>query len=101
MGRDGRSWELVEQARLSADRADEGETGPGQVRSPMPGTVIDVSVVAGDAVKSGDPLLTVEAMKMEHTLRAAADGVVGELLVAVGDRVALDQDLLRWEAADA
>ena len=101
VGRDGRSWELVEQARLSADRADEGETGPGQVRSPMPGTVIDVSVVAGDAVKSGDPLLTVEAMKMEHTLRAAADGVVGELLVAVGDRVALDQDLLRWEAADA
>ena len=64
-------------ARLAADRADEGETGPAQVRSPMPGTVIDVSVAAGEPVMAGHPLLTVEAMKMEHTLRAAADGRCG------------------------
>jgi acetyl-CoA/propionyl-CoA carboxylase biotin carboxyl carrier protein len=100
LGMSGRAWSVQELSRLAADRADEsgGEQAP--VRSPMPGTVIAVAVADGDQVAVGDPLVTVEAMKMEHTLRAATEGVVGEVLVAVGERVALEQDLLRWEESD-
>jgi acetyl-CoA/propionyl-CoA carboxylase biotin carboxyl carrier protein len=100
LGIAGQAWSLQELSRLAADRADEagGELAP--VRSPMPGTVIAVAVANGDQVAVGDPLVTVEAMKMEHTLRAATEGVVGEVLVAVGERVALEQDLLRWEDVD-
>ncbi len=48
-------------------------------------------VSPGDSVAVGQPVVVVEAMKMEHTLRATIDGVVSELLVQVGDRVALNQ----------
>jgi biotin carboxyl carrier protein len=57
----------------------------------MPGTVIAVLVSAGDSVAVGQPVVVVEAMKMEHTLRASTDGVVTELRAQVGDRVALNQ----------
>jgi len=59
----------------------------------MPGTVIAVLVSADDSVAVGQPVVVVEAMKMEHTLRASTDGVMAELLVQVGDRVALNQRL--------
>lgn len=101
VGHRGQAWYLTEVPRLAADRADEGVAGLDPVRSPMPGTVIEIASQAGDQVTAGDPLLTVEAMKMEHTLRASADGTVAAVLVAVGDRVTLDQDLISWEAADA
>jgi acetyl-CoA/propionyl-CoA carboxylase biotin carboxyl carrier protein len=52
-----------------------------------------VYVSDGDAVDEGSPLFTVEAMKMEHVITAPSRGVVGEVLVAVGEVVALDQDL--------
>jgi acetyl-CoA/propionyl-CoA carboxylase, biotin carboxylase, biotin carboxyl carrier protein len=61
------------------------------IESPMPGTVLAVLVSAGDSVAVGQPVVVVEAMKMEHTLRASTDGVVTEMLVQVGDRVALNQ----------
>jgi biotin carboxyl carrier protein len=64
----------------------------------MPGTVIALSVAPGQSVAAGDPVVTVEAMKMEHTLRAPVAATVSEVLVAVGDRVALDDDLVRWAA---
>ena len=54
----------------------------------MPGAVIRVAVEVGDTVTAGQPLLWMEAMKMEHTIAAAVDGVVTELPVAVGDQVA-------------
>jgi len=54
----------------------------------MPGSVIRVAVEVGDTVTAGSPLLWMEAMKMEHTISAMADGVVAELPVAVGDQVA-------------
>ena len=101
IGQAGQAWVLQELSRLAADRADETSADLAPVRSPMPGTVIAVAVSDGTVVAPGDALVTVEAMKMEHTLRAAADGTVGRILVAVGDRVALDQDLVRWEVADA
>ena len=56
----------------------------GQIRSPMPGKVTGVSVAADARVAKGQPLLTLEAMKMEHALTAPFEGVVVELSVAVG-----------------
>jgi propionyl-CoA carboxylase alpha chain len=59
----------------------------GSLVAPMPGTVIRVGVQVGDTVKEGQPLLWLEAMKMEHTIAAPADGVVGELNVQAGQQV--------------
>jgi len=70
-------------------RALEAETDA-QVRSPMPGAIVAVHVQTGDAVEAGTPLLAIEAMKMEHELRAPLTGTV-ELLVRLGDQVAVDQ----------
>ncbi|MFL0578036.1 biotin carboxylase N-terminal domain-containing protein [Dietzia sp. 179-F 9C3 NHS] len=64
------------------------EVAAGSLLAPMPGAVIRVAVEVGDTVTAGQPLLWMEAMKMEHTIAAAVDGVVTELPVAVGDQVA-------------
>ncbi|OMH24179.1 hypothetical protein BKD30_09865 [Tersicoccus phoenicis] len=72
-------------ARARAVRAATGADP--DVRTPMPGTVVAVPATAGATVTAGAPLVVVEAMKMEHTLTAPADGVVA-VHVAVGDRVA-------------
>jgi acetyl/propionyl-CoA carboxylase alpha subunit len=65
-----------------------GAAGDGQIRSPMPGKVTAVSVKAGDRVAKGQPLMVLEAMKMEHALAAPFDGVVEKLAVEVGGQVA-------------
>ena len=61
----------------------------------MPGKVIAFLAKAGDAVKQGQPLAVMEAMKMEHTITAPRDGTVAELLYAVGDQVGEGGELLR------
>jgi acetyl/propionyl-CoA carboxylase alpha subunit len=66
---------------------DLGAATDGQVRSPMPGKVTQLSVKAGQAVTKGQPLLTLEAMKMEHALNAPFDGKVEEVAVALGAQV--------------
>jgi acetyl-CoA/propionyl-CoA carboxylase biotin carboxyl carrier protein len=66
-----------------------GEASP-EVRSPMPGTVVSVAVEPGQAVEAGQPLVSVEAMKMEHQLVAALTGTV-QLHVGVGSLVKADQ----------
>jgi 3-methylcrotonyl-CoA carboxylase alpha subunit len=71
----------------------------GRLTAPMPGKVVSFSVKAGDAVKKGQPLAVMEAMKMEHTIAAPADGTVAELLYAPGDQVADGAELLRMEVA--
>ncbi|MDB5847043.1 MAG: 3-methylcrotonyl-CoA carboxylase, partial [Rhodoferax sp.] len=67
----------------------------GRLTAPMPGKVVSFAVKAGDAVKKGQPLAVMEAMKMEHTIAAPADGVVEELLYAPGDQVTEGSELLR------
>jgi acetyl-CoA/propionyl-CoA carboxylase biotin carboxyl carrier protein len=66
----------------------------GVLRSPMPGTVLAISVAQGSMVTAGTPLLVVEAMKMEHAITAPVDGVVTELHVGPGQQVALDEVLV-------
>jgi propionyl-CoA carboxylase alpha chain len=68
-----------------ADPAD--QVAAGSLLAPMPGTVVRVAVTAGEKVSAGQPLLWLEAMKMQHQIDAPADGVVAELGVAVGDQV--------------
>ncbi|MFP5324495.1 MAG: carboxyl transferase domain-containing protein [Gammaproteobacteria bacterium] len=67
------------------------------MRSPMQAQVVECAVSAGDAVRAGDVLLIVEAMKMEHELRAPSDGVVIRLDCVAGD-VVHEGDLLLWVA---
>src|SRR5690606_7523491 len=71
--------------------------GGGSVLSPMPGRIVSVSVAPGAAVRKGEPLVTLEAMKMEHTLTAPFDGVVKEVNAAEGDQVAEGVLLVRIE----
>jgi acetyl-CoA/propionyl-CoA carboxylase biotin carboxyl carrier protein len=76
---------------LAAIEREEGAADPA-VRSPMPGTVVSVSVSNGDTVAAGQVLLSVEAMKMEHQLVAPLDGTV-HISIASGDLVKADQVL--------
>ncbi|GAC67796.1 acetyl/propionyl/methylcrotonyl-CoA carboxylase subunit alpha [Gordonia soli] len=62
---------------------------PGSLLAPMPGSVIRVAVAQGDRVVAGQPLLWLEAMKMEHTVSAPADGVVSTLAVAAGQQLSV------------
>ena len=70
--------------RFTDHDANEGGGGP---RCPLPGTVVAVHVGDGDVVAEGTVLMVVEAMKMEHTIVAAAAGTVDQVRFAVGDRV--------------
>jgi propionyl-CoA carboxylase alpha chain len=67
----------------------------GAASSPMPGQVLKVLVGVGQRVATGDPLIILEAMKMEHTMRAAVDGVVEDILVEQGDVVGPGQALVQ------
>ena len=89
------------QARLIDPLAHAGDdhSGSGKLTALMPGRVVALLVQAGQAVQAGQPVAVTEAMKMEHTLNAPADGVVTEVLCAVGDQVPEGAELLRIEAA--
>ena len=60
----------------------------GSLTTPLPGTIVAVHVEAGDVIKQGMALITVEAMKMEHTLTAPRDGTVVRVAFQVAERVA-------------
>ena len=63
-------------------------TGAGEpVNAPMPGNILKVNVTAGQAVKSGDVLCILEAMKMENEIMAPKDGTVTQVLVSKGNTV--------------
>jgi 3-methylcrotonyl-CoA carboxylase alpha subunit len=70
----------------------------GRLTAPMPGKLVSFAVKAGDAVKAGQTLAVMEAMKMEHTIAAPRDGVVAEVLFAPGDQVTDGAELLKLEA---
>jgi 3-methylcrotonyl-CoA carboxylase alpha subunit len=75
------------------------EAEGGRLTAPMPGKIVAVLVVKGQNIEKGAPLLIMEAMKMEHTIAAPANGMVEELLYAVGDQVAEGAQLLAFKAA--
>jgi acetyl/propionyl-CoA carboxylase alpha subunit len=69
--------------------------------APVPGTVTDVLVRAGDPVEAGTTLVLLEAMKMEHRITAPSDGTVARVLVAAGDRVDAHQLLVELDTAES
>ncbi len=75
--------------------AGEAQAEGGRLTAPMPGKVVSFAVRAGDKVSKGQVLAVMEAMKMEHTIAAPAEGVVAELLYAPGDQVAEGAELLK------
>ncbi|HEX5825029.1 MAG TPA: biotin/lipoyl-containing protein, partial [Candidatus Limnocylindrales bacterium] len=83
-------------ARAAAAHAHAG--GSAEVIAPMPGAVLAIHVGAGDSVAAGDPIATLEAMKMEHVVAASAAGRVTEIGVVVGDQVTRGQSLATVEA---
>ncbi len=66
------------------------------VRAPMPGLIIALKVCDGDAVKAGDTLLILEAMKMENVIKAPGDAVVKSVKIAMGDGVEKNQVLIEF-----
>jgi propionyl-CoA carboxylase alpha chain len=65
--------------------------------SPMPGLLVKLSVQSGQAVKEGEELAVVEAMKMENSLRALQDGIVSDISAGEGDSLAVDQIIMSFE----
>ncbi|MDZ5088941.1 MULTISPECIES: biotin carboxylase N-terminal domain-containing protein [Mycobacteriaceae] len=90
---------MVEEVREAPVRPDDAHSGDAELTSPMPGSVVAVAVTDGAAVTAGTVVVTVEAMKMEHTLTAPVDGAV-ELLVAAGEQVKVGQVLARITATE-
>ena len=75
-------------AAPKAPAASSGVSGANKVVAPMPGTILDVKVTAGQAIKKGDVLCVLEAMKMENDIPSPCDGVVAAVLVQKGATVA-------------
>ncbi len=98
-GEPTRGWVEVDHRCLLVELAPRfgqagASTSAGALVAPMPGRVVRVVVSVGDEVVAGAPLLVVEAMKMEHTIRAGATGTVRELRVQAGAQVVADQVLV-------
>ena len=94
IGHGGYAWPI---RHVSAAQARAG-LSDGEVRAPMPGQVLLVPAAVGDEVRTGDPVVVLESMKMELVMSSPVDGTVAAINVAVGDRVIVDQPLALVEA---
>lgn len=110
---DGRPYELVMPSDLSSVQIYNGRyavtvrdqethsvrpaSGDGRVKAPIPGLIARLNVDVGQAVESGQPLLVLEAMKMENEIRAPKSGVVRQVAVKPGQTVTLGELLLEVE----
>ena len=81
-------------AAPKAAPAAQGKAGSVSIKAPMPGTILKINVKVGDAVKAGDVVCVLEAMKMENDICAPQDGVVSSVEVAQGASVATDAVLV-------
>jgi len=85
------------EAELAALMPEKKASGGSKLlRCPMPALVKSIEVVAGQAVKSGEPLCIIEAMKMETVLHAESDGTVGKINVKAGDSIAVDAVIMAF-----
>jgi pyruvate dehydrogenase E2 component (dihydrolipoamide acetyltransferase) len=84
----------VQAAPVAATPEPEVAAGDSSIVSPLPGTVLEVKVQAGDVVKYGQVVVILEAMKMETEVVASADGTVESVLVKKGDAVDTDATLV-------
>jgi biotin carboxyl carrier protein len=84
-------------AKVAGRAAAPPKTGPAAVQSPMPGKVVKMLVAVGDAVKAGQGVVVVEAMKMENELKSTRDGKVKSISVKEGQAVEAGQSLVLLE----
>ena len=92
------SWKGAYQATLQPGlETSESSSNSGSTVSPMPGTVLEIKVQAGDSVEAGQTLIVVEAMKMEIPVKAPSAGVISQVEVSTGDSVARGQTLVSME----
>ena len=70
--------------------------GVGEMTAPLPGTVIEIFVKAGDTIETGQVILVIEAMKMKNSIRSTRAGTITEVLVSAGQTVAHKQALVRF-----
>lgn len=85
--------QLIEQMGLSTANSQKVS----QVKAPMPGLILDISVKTGDTVKENDTLLILEAMKMENSITSPRDGVIKSVAVKKGAAVDKNQLLIEFE----
>ena len=98
---DGRRWALTVADSVGGKAGgNTNDAASGGLTAQMPGTVVAVAVKENQRVKQGAPLLTLEAMKMEHTISAPHDGRVTQLFFQKGDQVREGEQLLRLEAPE-
>ncbi|WP_128547861.1 acetyl-CoA carboxylase biotin carboxyl carrier protein subunit [Larkinella soli] len=83
---------LLEQMGMSQA----GQSRVNDIRAPMPGLILSVSIQPGDVVRKGDSVLILEAMKMENVIKAPGDGTVRAVRVGNGDRVEKNQVLVEF-----
>jgi len=95
-GRTAAFYEFTPELAAARERA-----GDGKLVAPMAGRVISVRAAAGDQVEKGQILVVLEAMKMEHEIKAGADGVVDEVRVSEGDQVDPRQLLVAVSSGEA
>lgn len=67
-----------------------------ELKAPMPGLIVDIRVAPGQTIQKGDPLVVLEAMKMENILKAPGDGIVGTIKVGMRDNVTKGQVLIQF-----
>lgn len=89
----GRSVKLPKTEKSFGKKGSAGTSDPGALIAPMPGKVTKILKRAGDQVKVGDVVLVMEAMKMEYTLKSAADGVIEAISAEVNQQVTLGKKL--------
>ncbi|MCK6538854.1 MAG: biotin/lipoyl-binding protein [Anaerolineales bacterium] len=73
-------------------------SNPNELIAPLPGTVVEVFVRAGDVIEAGQVVVVIEAMKMKNSIRSTRAGKIAEVCVGAGDTVAHKQPLVRFEA---
>ncbi|WP_323018839.1 acetyl/propionyl/methylcrotonyl-CoA carboxylase subunit alpha [Castellaniella sp.] len=96
---DGQRYTLDWQDPIALATGRIDDTGGG-LTAPMPGKILSVAVAIGDSVRQGQPLVVMEAMKMEHTIEAPHDGTVQDVFYAAGDQVMEGVTLIALEASE-
>lgn len=91
----------IDERRFRGPRGPQGAGSEREIRAIMPGRVIRVHVGPGDILEAGDPVLVLEAMKMENEIKALVTGTVREILAEVGKSVEAGEVLLRIDPVES
>lgn len=95
---DGQVYELVWQDAVTRGGLEAAGDGADEARAPMPGTVVQVAVTAGDEVREGETMMIIESMKLETAIKAPRDGVIETVHVGLGQTFQRDAVLVTLSA---